>query len=222
MSWLNVRKSKSRIAEHRPNQAVVSAAQEPDHAIMTWLDHEEKLFRRHEHLFLAKRLDEGFMLDGKADVEGFRNLAKSIGNKRMSRMGYSLEHHLAAVFKANNVRFSHGATTERTSKPDFIFPGMTEYKDATFDATCLTMLASKSSLKDRWRQATKEADRIECKHVFTLERGISIPQTDEMKHQNVQLILPKSLHASYREEQRDWLWDLSTFVAAVKAREHAR
>jgi EcoRII C terminal len=192
-----------------------------DHTIMAWLDHEEKLFRRHEHLFLAKRLDEGFMLDGKADVEGFRKLAKSVGNKRMSRMGYSLEHHLVAVFKASNLRFDRGATTERTSKPDFIFPGIAQYKDDTFDATRLTMLASKSSLKDRWRQVTKEADRIDRKHVFTLERGISVPQTNEMKHQNVQLVLPKALHASYREEQRNWLWDLSTFVAVVKEREHS-
>ena len=189
---------------------------------MVWLDHEEKLFRRHEHLFLAKRLDEGFVLDGKADVEGFIKLSKSVLQRRSSRMGYSLEHHLSAVFKASDLRFSHGATTERTSKPDFIFPGIAEYKDDSFDATRLTMLASKSSLKDRWRQATKEADRIEQKHVFTLERGISVPQTDEMKHQKVQLVLPRALHASYREAQRDWLWDLSTFVATVKTREYAR
>ena len=200
----------------------VSATGEPDHAIMAWLDHEEKLFRRHEHLFLAQRLDEGFMVDGKADVEGFLKLAKSIGNKRMSRMGLSLEHHLSAVFTANNVRFSHGATTERTSKPDFIFPGIEQYKDASFDATKLTMLASKSTMKDRWRQATKEADRIDRKHFFTLERGISVPQTDEMKHQNVQLVLPKALHQTYREEQRGWLWDLSKFIVTVKEREAAR
>jgi EcoRII C terminal len=203
-------------------RAVVSAADEPDQAIMAWLDHEEKLFRRHEHLFLAKRLNEGFMLDGEADVEGFLKLTKSIGNKRMSRMGYSLEHHLSAVFTASNIRFDRGSTTERTSKPDFIFPGIAEYKNVNFDTARLTMLASKSSLKDRWRQAIKEADRIEQKHVFTLERGISIPQTDEMKHQKVQLVLPKALHASYREEQRNWLWDLSMFVAVVKEREYTR
>jgi EcoRII C terminal len=140
----------------------------------------------------------------------------------MSRMGYSLEHHLTAVFKASTERFDRGATTERTSKPDFIFPGLAEYKDDAFDAARLTMLTSKSTLKDRWRQATKEADRLERKHVFTLERGISIPQTDEMKHQNVQLVLPRALYASYREEQRNWLWDLSTFVATVKDREHTK
>jgi hypothetical protein len=202
-------------------KTVVSAAQEPDHAIMAWLDHEEKLFRRHEHLFLAKRLDEGFMFEGKVDVEGFIKLSKSVLQRRSSRMGYSLEHHLSAVFKASGLRFDRGPTTERTSKPDFIFPGIAEYRNVNFDTARLTMLASKSSLKDRWRQATKEADRINRKHVFTLERGISVQQTDEMKHQNVQLVLPRAFHDSFRVEQREWLWDLSKFVTTVKNRELA-
>ncbi len=200
-------------------KAPVSPAQDPDTSIMAWLDHEEKLFRRHEHLFIAKRLDQGFLVDAKQDVEGFIRLSKSILQTRMSRMGYSLEHHLVAVFSACGVRFTHGATTERTSKPDFIFPGIVQYKDEHFDVGRLTMLASKSTLKDRWRQATKEADRIRQKHIFTLERGISVPQTNEMMHQDVQLVLPKALHQSYQEVQRSWLWDLSRFVDLVKQRD---
>ena len=197
----------------------VSTAENPDAAIMVWLDHEEKLFRRHEHLFIAKRLDQGFLVDKKQDVEGFLRLSKSILQTRMSRMGYSLEHHLAAVFTACGIRFTHGATTERTSKPDFIFPGIEEYRNPRFDEARLTMLASKSTLKDRWRQATKEADRIGRKHIFTLERGISVPQTNEMVHQNIQLVLPKALHQSYQEIQRDWLWDLSRLICLIKKRD---
>jgi EcoRII C terminal len=197
----------------------VAPFHDPDGSIMAWLDHEEKLFRRHEHLFIAKRLDQGFLVDEKQDVEGFIRLSKSILQTRMSRMGYSLEHHLAAVFTACGIRFTHGAVTERTSKPDFVFPGIAQYKDATFDGSRLTMLASKSTLKDRWRQATKEADRINLKHIFTLERGISVPQTNEMMHQNVQLVLPRALHSSYQESQRQWLWDLGRFVNLVKQKD---
>lgn len=197
----------------------VSPGKDPDGSIVSWLDHEEKLFRRHEHLFIARRLDEGFLIDNQQDVKGFLSFMKSTSQRRMSRMGYSLEHHLAAIFSASGLRFTKGATTERTSKPDFIFPGITEYRDIGFETTRLTMLASKSTLKDRWRQATKEADRIGLKHIFTLEPGISVPQTTEMQHQNVQLVLPKVLHQTYREVQRDWLWDLSRFVQLVRERE---
>jgi hypothetical protein len=199
-------------------KVVVSPEADPDSSIMAWLDHEEKLFRRHEHMFIAKRLNQGFMVDNKQDVEGFIQLSKSILQTRMSRMGYSLEHHLAAVFSACGVEFTHGAVTERTSKPDFVFPSIENYRDPSFDETRLTMLASKSTLKDRWRQATKEADRIKHKHIFTLEPGISVPQTNEMQHQNVQLVLPRPLHQTYQEAQRLWLWDLSRFINLVKER----
>lgn len=200
-------------------KTLVSPGKDPDASIMAWLDHEEKLFRRHEHLFIAKRLDQGFVVDNKQDVEGFIQLSKSILQTRMSRMGYSLEHHLEAVFSACGLRFTRGATTERTSKPDFIFPGIAQYKDTGFDENRLTMLASKSTLKDRWRQVTKEADRIAHKHIFTLERGISVPQTNEMMHQNVQLVLPAALHQSYQEVQRQWLWDLSRFINLARERD---
>jgi EcoRII C terminal len=197
----------------------ISPADDPDGSIMVWLDHEEKLFRRYEHTLIAKRLDKGFLVDNKQDVESFIRFMKSTSQRRMSRMGYSLEHHLAAVFSANNLRFTHGAITERTSKPDFIFPGIAEYKNSGFKDSLLTMLASKSTLKDRWRQATKEADRIIHKHIFTLEPAISMPQTTEMQHQNIQLVLPKSLHQTYHETQRNWLWDLSRFIQVVRERD---
>ena len=42
-----------------------------------------------------------------------------------------------------------------------------------FDSNKLTMLASKTTCKDRWRQILNEADRIKIKHLFTLQQGIS-------------------------------------------------
>ena len=78
------------------------------------------------------------------------------------------------------------------------------------------MLASKSSLKDRWRQMTREADRIEYKHLFTLQTGISVQQTDEIKAQKVQLVIPRSIHDSYRPNQQHDLMDLKDFIAFVR------
>ncbi len=198
---------------------VVSVPQEPDHAIMAWLDHEEKLFRRHEYHFLAERLSRGFMVDGVADVDGFNKFSKSVGQRRFSRMGLSLEHHLAAVFAACNIKFTRGAITERTSKPDFVFPGIEHYRNPNFEADRLSMLAAKSSVKDRWRQAIKEADRIALKHVFTLQTGISVQQTDEMSHQKIQLVLPRQLHMTFKSTQRSWLWDLHKFVQHLRLRQ---
>ena len=196
----------------------VSVAKAPDETLLTWLDHEEKLFRRHEYLRIEKRLP-AFHANGKTDVEGSTAFFKSIFNARMSRMGFSLAHHLEAIFKQTGIKYSRGKTTERTSKPDFIFPGIAEYKDGNFPAERLTMLASKSSLKDRWRQMTREADRIEYKHLFTLQPGISVQQTEEIKAQKVQLVIPRSIHGSYRPSQQSELMDLKDFIAFARERE---
>ena len=196
-----------------------SPIEEPDVTILAWLDHEEKLFRRHEHLRIARHLNDAINAKGGANVEGFLSFSKSISQARMSRMGHSLEHHLNAIFVKNKLNFSKGKITERKSKPDFLFPSILNYKNEQFPAAKLTMLASKSSLKDRWRQITKEADRILHKHLFTLQPSISVAQTDEISHQRVQLVLPKPIHDSFKSEQKPFLLDLKGFIGLVKSRE---
>ena len=79
------------------------------------------------------------------------------------------------------------------------------------------MLGAKSSCKERWAQVLREADRIKAKHLFTLEPGISESQTAEMQRSQLQLVLPRSLHATYSPRQRNWLMDVSGFITEVKS-----
>ena len=74
------------------------------------------------------------------------------------------------------------------------------------------LLGVKSTCKDRWRQVLSEAARIEEKHLFTLEPGISENQTNEMQANSLQLVLPASLHSSFSKEQRNYLLNLSEFI----------
>jgi hypothetical protein len=196
----------------------VSAADDADAALMAWIDREEQLFRRLERHVVADRIKHGFHHDNETDVDGFMEFSKSVQNRRMKRAGLALEHHLEAVFEAHNIMFDRDVETENRNKPDFLFPGQKQYLDASFPSSRLTMLGSKSTLKDRWRQVLSEADRIEQKHLLTLEPSISEHQTNEMKAKNLQLVLPKALHTTYRESQRTWLMTLCDFVTLVKAR----
>lgn len=112
-----------------------------------------------------------------------------------------------------------GAETENRNKPDFLFPGQSEYRDLTFPAERLTMLGSKSTLKDRWRQVLSEAERIPDKHLLTLEPGISENQTNEMRTKHLQLVIPRSIQSSFRAAQRHWLISVRDFIATVKSRQ---
>lgn len=197
----------------------VDARDEPDAAIVAWMDLEEKLFRRLERRIVEARLRSGFMAGSTADVDGFLLFSLSVQNRRKSRAGLALENHLEALFKAHQLRFDRGKETENRNRPDFLFPGQAEYLDPSFPAARLTMLGAKSTLKDRWRQVLSEAARIETKHLLTLEPGVSKNQTDEMQAKRLQLVVPAGVQKTYTETQRLWLISVQAFVQLARARQ---
>ena len=197
----------------------VDAIDDPDRALVDWLDREEQLFRRLEHRVVAERVTNGFQERGAVDVDGFLSFSLSVQNRRKARAGQALENHLEAVFLAHGLKFARGALTENRNKPDFLFPGVAEYADPAFPSARLMMLGAKSTLKDRWRQVLSEAIRINEKHLLTLEPGISENQTDEMRAKSLQLVIPRVLHRSFRPGQREWLMDLAAFLRLARERQ---
>ena len=77
----------------------------------------------------------------------------------------------------------------------------------------------KDYTKDRWRQVLEEADRIERKHLITLEGAISENQTNEMISRKLQLVVPKEIHATFTENQQSWLYSVEDFLNEVKERQ---
>lgn len=198
----------------------VRAEDDPDAALIAWLDHEEALFRRLERKVVSSRIEAGFVDDTGTDVDGFISFSLSVQNRRKSRMGHSLENHLAAVLRAHNIRHIRGAVTEHKHKPDFLFPDLETYQAAPAEGDArLTMLGAKSTCKDRWRQVLAEAEKISRKHLLTLEPGISEPQTDQMEASSLQLVVPSPVHGSYTDAQRGWLWSVGDFIGEVRARQ---
>lgn len=189
--------------------------EDPDAALMGWMEREEILFRTLEKHLLGDKLQKGFA----EDVDGFIAFSLSVQNRRKSRVGRALENHLEVIFRENNIRYERGALTEGKSKPDFLFPGSREYGDLSYDAALLTMLGVKTTCKDRWRQVLAEARRIERKHLLTLETAISGNQTDEMRENRLQLVVPRSLHATYTAAQQQYLLDVTGFTAVIRERE---
>ncbi|HEU4575548.1 MAG TPA: type II restriction endonuclease, partial [Chitinophagaceae bacterium] len=149
-------------------------------------------------------------------VEELVETANTILNRRKSRAGKSLEHHLSEIFQTFSLSFATQAVTEDNKKPDFLFPSKEAYHNPKFDENKLILLASKTTCKDRWRQVLNEADRIKVKHLFTLQQGISKNQLDEMYKYNVRLVVPKPYVTSFPPEFRDKILTLDTFVNQVQ------
>jgi hypothetical protein len=183
----------------------------PDRELLNWLDAEYQLFKTIENDRYSTRIKTPFI-----SVEELVETANTILNRRKSRAGKSLEHHLSEIFHTFSLAFVTQAVTEDNKKPDFLFPSREAYHNPKFDEEKLTLLASKTTCKDRWRQVLNEADRIKVKHLFTLQQGISKNQLDEMHKYNVCLVVPKPYLTSFPEEFRDKILTLDTFVSKVQ------
>jgi hypothetical protein len=197
----------------------VDPLEDPDGALIAWMNHEEKLFRRMERHEVEKRLREGFVNEDGVDVDSFLKFSLSIQNARKSRAGLALENHMEEIFRIHKIRYDRTKETENKSKPDFIFPGVAEYHHKKFPSEMLTMLGVKTTCKDRWRQVLSEAARIENKHLLTLEPGISENQTDEMKSHRLQLVIPSAIHNTYRDNQKLWLINIDQFIKYISGKQ---
>jgi EcoRII C terminal. len=191
----------------------INAFDDPDIALLSWLEREELLFRTLERHLIADRLSKGF------EVDDFLSLSLSVQNRRKSRVGYALENHVEEIFLTHKIRYDRTRITENKSKPDFIFPGIDNYHDTSYDTSLLTMLGVKSTCKDRWRQVLAEADRIEKKHLLTLETAISENQTNEMRDRNLQLVLPQKLIATYTPRQQSFIINIAVFIRLVQEKQ---
>lgn len=184
----------------------------PDKEILKWLEAEYDLFKTLENDRYAELIKTPF-----PSVEELVVSANTILNRRKSRAGKSLEHHLEEIFRVSELSFQTQVTTENNKKPDFLFPGIEEYNNPKFHDNSLVVLASKTTCKDRWRQILNEADRIKTKHLFTLQQGISKNQLEEMRQYNVQLVVPKDYLSSFPKEYQQDIMILEQFVARVNS-----
>ena len=185
----------------------------PDDKLLDWTEVEYRLFRAIEHERYGVLIKNGF-----SDVEKFIELANQVLNRRKSRAGKSFEHHLSSLFTGNSITFTPQAVTEGNKKPDFIFPSVESYHDASFPVDKLASLAAKTTCKDRWRQVLNEADRLRSKNKFlcTLQQGISSAQLEEMKSEKVVLVVPEKYIKTYPEKYQNDIWTVKKFIEYIK------
>lgn len=196
----------------------VSVFEDPDNALLKWMEREEVLFKTLEKHIVEDKLKKGFGKSG-SDVDEFISFSLSVQNRRKSRAGFAFENHLAKIFDQYKIKYSKGKVTELNKRPDFVFPGIKEYHDPNFNSSLLTMLGLKTSAKDRWRQVLSESAKIKQKHLITLEPAISKNQTDEMIAENLQLVIPKGIFSTYLVDQQKDIIVLSDFIKNVERKQ---
>lgn len=98
-------------------------------------------------------------------------------------------------------------------------PSIEAYRDVCFPVERLTMLGAKTTIKERWRQVLEEANRIDHKHLITLDAAVSTEYTDSMREHNLQLVVPRPVFVSYTAEQQKWLMSVGEFCEMLEERQ---
>jgi len=186
----------------------------PDDLVVGYTQIEYQIFQRLEQVRYSGYLGSGF-----ASLDEFINVANTVLNRRKSRAGKSLENHLSAIFSSHSLSFEEQARTEGNKRLDFLFPSAASYHDKTFPDSNLVSLAAKTTCKDRWRQILNEANRIDVKHLFTLQQSISSAQIAEMIEERVVLIVPSSNINTFAVQTRNQIWTLSNFIDFIKEKQ---
>lgn len=196
--------------ELRPDSSL-----DPDRRLIRRRDCEFEIFRSVEQAIELPHIQAGF-----TTVDDFIARAQTVLQRRKARSGRSLELHTREIFieerLVEGAQFVHQPVSEDGKTPDFLFPSIAAYRDTSFPADQLRMLAVKTTCKDRWRQILNEADRIPAKHLLTLQEGVSETQFGEMVNAGVQLVVPAGLTEKFPRTVQPHLQSLESFIGDVR------
>jgi type II restriction enzyme len=181
-----------------------------DKQLSMLVETEYALFRAVE-----RKVYQPFLLKLFASIDEFLVTAQTVLQRRKARAGKSLEHHVAYLLESSGIPFDQQANVDDT-KPDIIIPSAAAYNDKSWPDHKLFVLGIKTTCKDRWRQVTKEAPRIQHKHLLTLQEGISTNQMQEIAKANITLVVPEDRHSHFTSEGKKRLLSVELFIRHVK------
>lgn len=183
-----------------------------DEKLMRYITEEFTLFKMIERKLTEPEISRLFK-----DVDDFIATANSITNRRKSRAGKSLEHHVERILTDAGIPFDPKPKIDGRVEPDILIPGKTAYDDATFPDNRLVIVGLKTTCKDRWRQVLNEGKRVRRKHILTLQQGISSGQLREMNEAQITLVVPRELQRYYPAQRNIPLLTVEGFIESVRS-----
>lgn len=182
----------------------------PDDQLLRLIREEYNLFRMVERKVFQPEVQRLF-----SSIDDFIQTALSILQARRSRAGRSLENHVEYLLKNAAIPFEMRPIVDGT-RPDIIIPSKAAYDNLDFPVEKLFVVGVKTTCKDRWRQVTREAPRIERKHILTLQPGISSTQLHEMRLSKVELVVPEPLHKEFPSPSPVNIFSINQFIRQIK------
>lgn len=187
------------------------AGRTSDERLLAFMDVEYRLFRHVERQLCQGEIQRLFK-----SVDDFLSTASSILNRRKSRAGKSLEHHVEYLLRESGIPFA-SKPTDVEGEPDILIPSVEAYRNPAYPIERLCMVGVKRTCKDRWRQVLNEAKRLRQRHILTLQPGISTNQMEEMRTAGISLVVPKALHKDYPPDRQLQILGVADFIEYARS-----
>ncbi len=179
--------------------AVWGSHVDADRFIVGGLDAESALYFEIEREVGTRSLSS-ILTSGPAELDDILSWALRIQQSRKARRGYSLQNHLGFLLDREKIPYTPQLVTENGETPDFVVPGGKAYHEPTFPANRLRMVACKSTVRERWGQVLKEADRIPQKYLLTVDEDLTRDTLASMEGAGLVVFVPASIiQNAYRE-----------------------
>jgi hypothetical protein len=161
----------------------------PDDFLFHAMEAETDLFFAVERAVNGDKLAK-LALHGPEAFDAFIKEAIRIQQSRRARRGLSLQDHFGALLDRERIPYTAQCRTEGKETPDFVVPGRAAYQDPAFPAERLRMVACKSTVKERWGQILKEAQRIPGKYLLSVDAALSRDVVSSMGEKGVRVFAP--------------------------------
>jgi DNA-cytosine methyltransferase len=172
-----------------------------DNLILEWIKIEYKVFRAIENFKYKDVLSKPFN-----DIDSLLSFANTALANRKRRAKYSFEFHLEYIFQQWDLSFTmHREKTDKSV--DFSF----------FDnnGEPIISLFAQTTCKHTWENLLDFNINADL-YLVTIEKGMNANILEQMKKNNIKLVIPESYRQFYPTEYRDEVLSLYDFCNIVK------
>lgn len=184
---------------------------DPDVSLKGFTDVEFRLFR----LFESRAFEQVVAEEAINTIDRLITQGNSFNNRRKSRAGRSLEHHIAACLAETGLPYDTQVKTEKKRTMDFMFPSQMAYDDPEYPDDKLIALAAKTSTKERWAQVLNEAGRCKQKFLLTTQPA-TVDTVADMAADGLTLVVPKAFLGEFPQAARRKVMTVEQFLEHVR------
>lgn len=192
---------------------------DPDTALLVWMEREEVLYRTLERHRIGDRLSVGFH-----DVPGsFFNFSAEVQARRSLRQNRALASHFEHLLQLHGVDYGRGTVVEpEVDVPDFVFAGAAVGQLDLWRKPMARVLAVRSRTGDLASTGGVSPRSGIDSYLLTLEPGLGAAQMTALAKNRITPVVPVGLKPAFQQDSSVLVLSVGEFLKTLGTIEYPR